>query len=239
MRLQRLRDAEHLVGLGQTTRDRLALGTRVRRRLGRGEPEGAGGKGLDDQLAHAVDLFVLGRPLGGLVAQDIEAQRRVPDHGGHIQPRGRRLDGVEVLGEALEAPGDARLERLHGHALDVLEGAGDRRPVLRPGRGDAEAAVAHDDRRDAVPARRGQVAVPQHLSVVVRVDVDESGRQHQPVEVDLGGAVRRHVADGGDATVLDADVGSSGRGTGAVDQLRAPQNQIHQSSLHFTPVRAT
>ena len=56
--------------------------------------------------------------------------------------------------------------------------------VFGPGRGDAEAAVAGDDGRDAVPGRRREVGIPQHLRVVVRVRIDEAGRQHQTVEVD-------------------------------------------------------
>src|SRR5436309_3433638 len=84
----------------------------------------------------------------------------------------RAVQGVDVLGEGLEAPGDAGLERLDRHAFDVLEQSHDDVAVLRQRRRDTEAAVAHHDARDAVPARRGQVAVPEDLRVVVRVDVD-------------------------------------------------------------------
>ena len=77
-----------------------------------------------------------------------------------------------------------------------------------------EAAVAHHHARDAVPARRREVAVPEDLRVVVGVDVDEPGRQHQPVEVDhLGAGVRRELArctDGGDAVAGDGHVGGVG-----------------------------
>ena len=48
--------------------------------------------------------------------------------------------------------------------------------VLGAGRRDREAAVAGDDGGDAVEARRRERRVPEHLRVVVRVDVDEPGR---------------------------------------------------------------
>ena len=109
----------------------------------------------------------------------------VADEGADVEALGRRVDGGQVLGEGLEAPVDAAVERLHRHALDVLERAHDRVAVLGPGGRDAEPAVAHDDARHPVPARRGEVAVPEDLGVVVGVDVDEArgpgpGRRGRP-----------------------------------------------------------
>ena len=66
------------------------------------------------------------------------------------------------------------------HVLDVLERAGDQVAVLGPGGGDGEAAVAGHDRGDAVEARRGERRVPEHLGVVVGVDVDEAGGDDVP-----------------------------------------------------------
>ena len=60
------------------------------------------------------------------------------------------------------------------HVLDVLQRADEQLAVLGPDRRDREAAVAGDDRRDAVPARRRERRVPEHLGVVVGVDVDEA-----------------------------------------------------------------
>ena len=65
------------------------------------------------------------------------------------------------------------------------------------------------------------------------VDVDEPGRQRQPVEVDhLGTGVRRELArctDAGDAVAGDGHVGGSGRGAGSVDQRGAAQQEVHRS----------
>ena len=86
----------------------------------------------------------------------------------------RRRDRLEVLGERLEVPGDARGQRRRVHVLDVLERAHDQVVVLGPGRRDREAAVAGHDGGDAVVRRRPQRRVPEHLRVVVGVDVDEA-----------------------------------------------------------------
>ena len=68
----------------------------------------------------------------------------------------------------------------------------------RAGRGEADAAVAHRDRRDAVDRRRRDDRVPGDLAVEVGVDVDEPGRDQEAVGVDLPGAPLVDVADRGD-----------------------------------------
>ena len=52
--------------------------------------------------------------------------------------------------------------------------------VSGPHRREADAAVAHDDRRHAVPAGRRQDRIPGRLTVVVRVHVDPARRDDQP-----------------------------------------------------------
>ena len=122
-------------------------------------------------------LVVGGRPL--VAADDEEPQRGVADERADVEALAAPVERGEVLGERLEAPVDALVEGLHRHALDVLERAHDDVAVLGSRRRDAEAAVAHHHTRDPVPARRREVAVPEDLRVVVRVDVDEAGRQRR------------------------------------------------------------
>ena len=62
-------------------------------------------------------------------------------------------------------------------------GAGSRRRASCERR-EGEPAVAGHDRRDAVQARRRRGRVPEELRVVVRVRVDEAGRDDQAVGVD-------------------------------------------------------
>ena len=88
----------------------------------------------------------------------------------------------------------------------------------RLGRGEADAAVAHRHRRDAVQAGRREQRVPCGLPVEVGVDVDEPGGDEQPVGIEhLGAASRRGAADLGDRRRRDGDVGRAPGRAGAVD----------------------
>nr|WP_262402566.1 hypothetical protein [Actinomadura sp. CNU-125] len=221
-----------LVVLGEAARHRASVGALVRGLPRRGEPHRARRHGLAHDAAHRLGL---GGGRGALLAADREQpQRRVPDERADVEALGARVDGGKVVGVGLEAPVDALVEGLQRHALDVLQGADDDVAVLGAGGRDAEAAVAHDDAGHAVPAGRGEVAVPEDLRVVVGVDVDEAGRERQAVQVDdLGARARRQLAgcaDGGDAVGLDGDVVRDGRAAGAVHQRGAAQQQVHLRS---------
>jgi hypothetical protein len=124
------------------------------------------------------------------------------------------FDHVEVLGVALPAPGHALGEGRAGNVLDALHQAD--QPILftRPYRGEANSAVACDHSGDPVPAGRFQQAVPADLTVVVRVDVDEAGRDDLPGRVDrLGriafqrGASRPAATNLHDLAVPDGHIG--------------------------------
>src|SRR5262249_18499447 len=166
--------------------------------------------------------------LGRLLAQDLQPYRRVADQRADVDRRAARLERVQELGEALERPlpPDAGEERLQGHALDALPRAQDELTVCRPGRRDAQAAVAHHQRRDAVPGRDRQHAIPEHLGVVVRVDVDEAGSDDGALGVDGARGAAGHVADRRDATVAHGDVAAPARRARAVDQRAAADQEI-------------
>ena len=125
-----------------------------------------------------------------------------------VEERAALLDRVEVLRERLEVvPRHAREQRVGRHVLDVLQRADEQLAVLGPHRRDREPAVAGDDARDAVPARRAERRVPEHLRVVVGVDVDEArGSRRGPPASSTRVAVEP-VADLGDHAVGDRDVG--------------------------------
>ena len=57
--------------------------------------------------------------------------------------------------------------------------------MLLPHRREADAAIAEQDRGDAMPARRRQQRVPHRLAVVMRVHVDPAGGDQEAVGVDL------------------------------------------------------
>ena len=98
--------------------------------------------------------------------------------------------------------------------------------------GAIEPAVAHDDRRHAVPRRRRQVGIPEHLRVVVGVDVDEArgqgrGPTDRRLHVPRRPALAQVIADGGDPLVLDRDVGRSRGRSRPVHHLGSLRRPAH------------
>ena len=126
-------------------------------------------------------------------------------------------------------------ERGAGDVLDALHQPDEPLVLVGAHRREADAAVAHHHRGDAVPARRREQRVPGDLAVVVRVDVDEAGRDEHAVGVDRPARRRRRraVADLGDHAVVDRDVGRRGRRAGAVDDRAAADHEI----VHGSPRR--
>ena len=98
---------------------------------------------------------------------------------------GDAVERVEVLADRLPVPLDGLAQRRAGNALDAFHQAD--QPVVAVGGGgrEADAAVAHDHGGDAVPDRRREQRVPGDLAVVVRVHVDEAGRDGEAGGVDL------------------------------------------------------
>src|SRR6266550_380616 len=60
------------------------------------------GTGLPPAPAWVGDLDVGGLPLDGVVAEHVEAERRVADHGANIEAGRGGVEPVQVLGEGLE-----------------------------------------------------------------------------------------------------------------------------------------
>ena len=63
--------------------------------------------------------------------------------------------------------------------LDALHQLDEEVMPIGPDGGESDATVAHDDGRDAVPARRRDLGIPRDLAVVVRVDVDPTRRERR------------------------------------------------------------
>jgi hypothetical protein len=220
-------DADQLVGLGGERGRGLALAGAVVERARGGEAESAGGDALAGELGHGRDVVGGGGLAGGAaLAHDVEAQGAVGHLERHVDVEAAGGDDVDEVGERLPRPGQALVEHDAGDVLDALHQLDEPLVVGGADRGEADAAVAGDDRGDPVPRRRDHALVPRGLAVVVGVDVDEAGGDQQAVGVDRapGGAV--DLADGGDHPVGDGDVGGAGRGTGAVDDGAAADDQV-------------
>ena len=174
-----------LGAVGEPAGDRLSVDAAVCEREAAREPGRARRDRVPHELAHALDLIGVRDPLVGRVAHDVEPQRRMPDVRGEVHDGATPVDGGEVLGKGLELPCDARHQRGRVHVFHVLERSDDGVVVLGTRGRDREAAVARDDGRHAVVRRRPQRRVPEHLRVVVGVDVDEARRDRAARRVEL------------------------------------------------------
>ena len=109
--------------------------------------------------------------------------------------------------------------------------------VLRPAWRETDAAIAHQNRRNAVLERCAEAVGPGDLSVVMCVDVDEAWRNQPIGRVDLLLATAGRLTDRDNQAVGDGYIADEGRGTGAVDDRAAANDQIvvqcHLPNLSF------
>jgi len=159
-------------------------------------------------LLHRFEIVLARDLVEGALAHDVGAQGRVTHVPRVVDALGQRLERVEELGVGGPRPLDAGLHGLRGDVLGALEVADDEASVRLGARGEREAAIAHDDAGDAVPAGGGAERVPEDLGVHVGVPVDEAGRDDLAVGVDDLARRLPDAANAGDAAALDADVGA-------------------------------
>ena len=140
---------------------------------------------------HTGDLLGRRRPLVGVVAHDEETECRVAEVGGEVQAEAVPLDRGEVLGEGGEVPGDAgpRAETSISSTFSRVWAIKSR--CSGSGGRDGEAAVARHHGGDTVEARRGETRVPEHLGVVVGVDVNEPGCDNVTLRIEHPLAIQR------------------------------------------------
>ena len=225
---QRRGDAEDLVGRRVERADLLAQARAVHPRARCGETEGTGSHRRLGQCRHGGDLVgrgdlaVVGPPL----THHVGAQRGVGHLGADVERPAHAVEHVEVLLEALPPPRHPLVEGGAGDVFDAFEERDEPAVLVGPGRGEAHAAVAHEQRGDAVGGRWRHVGVPRGLAVVVGVDVDPARCDQHAVGVDgaVGGAhvvTHRH-----DAPVGDRKVGSARRSARTVDHGAVPDDEI-------------
>ena len=179
-----------------------------------GDADGAAGHRLLGQRAHGVDLGRRGRAMQ--VRHDGGAQRGVADHAGGIDGGGRGAQRVQVVGEAGELVRAALVQQVQRR----------RRRGMRQRR-QADAAVAGDHGGHALRDLGRHVAPAQQVVVVVRVRVDEAGRDHQAGHVDAFARGRAaQVAHGGHAVAAHAHVGLDAGRVAAVDDGAAGEDVV-------------
>ena len=119
------------------------------------------------------------------LAHHVGAQRAVRHLRADVERARHLLDRVQVLGKAFPAPLDSFGERGAGNVLDAFHQADQKFFLAGLDGSEADAAIAHHDRGHAVPARRSEIRIPGDLAVVMRVDIDEAGRDQQSGRVDF------------------------------------------------------
>ena len=149
--IERGHDDLELVHVGDPGRHRPSAVARVRRRRAGCEPGRSRLHRLAEDGLHLKQLVVGGLALVPVVSHDPQPQGGVTEVRGVVDDGAAALDGVEVLGERLEVPRHARLERGRAHVLDVLERVDHQLAMVGPARRDRKAAVAGDDARHTVP----------------------------------------------------------------------------------------
>src|SRR3546814_1551396 len=104
-------------------------------------------------------------------------------------------------------------------------------------RGDAEAAIAANRRGDAVEAGGAQLGIPEHLRIIMGVNVDEARRHDQSRGIDLALRWPRHRAHRRNPIPRNRDVAYETCRTAAVDDRTATNNQVvHLTTSHQTRV---
>lgn len=108
-----------------------------------------------------------------------------------------------------------------------FEIAYDEMPLGRARRRQREATVAHDHGGDAVETRAGPEGVPIHLRVHVGMNVDKARGHDVSGGVDFLSSSLTDDANGGDAALGNAHVGTRPRASRAVDDRRITDDEIH------------
>ncbi len=193
---------------------------------GAGEAERSRVHGLGQQCADACRFLRCGRSLHRFLAQNVVTERRERRQKREVEGRPAALRGIHVLGEGLPVPADATFQEIVGNRLDIDQIA--HRDLTGGGAagGEAHAAVAHHDAGDTVPGRGRHRAVPADLRVVVRVRIDESGRNYTVGGVDRRFARPAHATDFDDPSIVDRHIGVLAGPAGSVYDQPVADDQI-------------
>ncbi len=205
----------------------LARDRAVRDRARRGEAERARGDALLHDRGHLRDVVRRGRRVvRAALAHHVCAHGAVRHLCAEVHAEAAPLERVEILGEALPLPLDALVECGARNVLDALHELDQEVVLIRPHRCEADAAVAHHGRGDAVIAGRRELRIPGGLAVVVGVDVDEARRHGQPRGVERARGAAGNLPDCSDAAVLYRYIARTRRGAGAVDQGAVANDEV-------------
>src|SRR5271155_2662315 len=163
---------------------------------------------------------------GAALAHDIGAHRTMRELSAHVDRAFLAGKGIEILSERLPLPVDAGGQSLLRNVFHTDHQIDQVISLAAPDRSKADPAVADNHRGYAVPARRRKIRVPGHLTVVMRVDIDPSGRYQQAVSIDLAAAWSCLAAGRRDDAAVDCDVAVACRSAGAINDFAVPDYAV-------------
>ena len=140
------------------------------------------------------------------VTHHVNAQRMMRDLRGHVDRPRQPFERIEKIGEALPIPFQAFGEHRTGNVLDPLHQIYEGIAMIWPHWGEADAAIAKQNGRDAMPRRRRQDRIPGRLPVVMSVNIDPARRDQQSVGDDLAASWTCLTANCGDMFAIDCQV---------------------------------
>src|ERR1700735_3160768 len=88
------------------------------------------------------------------------------------------------------------------------------------------AAIAEQNSADPMPGRRLEFLIPHRLTIIMRMDVDPTGRHQQPICLNLSLSWADLAANLGDLAVFQCDVPGVAGCTGAIDDRAASDHCI-------------
>ena len=196
-------------------------------RARRGKSESAGADRILRNLAHGGDVD-LGRLLvpDGAVAHDVDAHRSMRQQCTQIDIAFACGQRCEVFAKRLPGPLQALVHDGARDILDAFHQLDEFFAILRLARREADAAVAHHRRGNPVPCRGRRVRVPHGLSIVMRMNIDESRRHDAPLGIHLLRATACHLANRRDSTILDPDIALARRRARAIDDRAIANDEI-------------
>ena len=189
--------------------------------------QGPGAHPVLDDVGHLFDVLRRGNGARALaVAQHIGAHRTMRNVGADVDRARQPLQRVEVFGEGFPVPLHPFGQGRAGNILNPFHQADQPFVPVRRGRSKAHAAIAHDDRGDAVPAAGGHFLVPGGLAIVMGVHVNPARGDDLAARVDFLRRIAVDLAHGGDQAVLDPDIASKARCARPVDNRAVTDDQI-------------
>ena len=165
------------------------------------------------------------------LAHGVNPERRMRQVDGGIDIARPGVQRVEIFGEGLPLPLDPLGQGSARNVLDPFHEADEPLVAIGLGGGESHPAIAHHERGDAVPRRRGELGVPGDLAVVVRVDIDPTRSDQEAIRFDdpLGTAL--DGAHFGDAAGIDRHIGGTSRHAGSIDQRPTPDDQFMHGTM--------